>query len=124
MCLGSFDGLLASIGDVRGTLALEDLLGFIHFLAVVGMDVNEHVALADLALVLLGFVLGDPQTNERTGDTTGRRTDSCTGQSRHDGTCSDERTDAGDRERADANQPAQPAAQHAAGSRSSRSAFG
>src|ERR1700687_4482501 len=42
----------------------------------------------------------------------------------HDGTGSDERADAGNRERADSNQPAQPAAQHAARSRSGRSAFG
>ena len=36
------------------TLALEDLFDRVHFLAVLGVDGDEHITLENLALVLLG----------------------------------------------------------------------
>src|SRR5580765_736689 len=92
--LGGLDRGLARVGDVLRTLALEDLLSLIDFLAVLRMNGEQDIALEDLALVLLGLVFRNPQADECTRQTTGRRADSGSGQRRHDRARRDERTDA------------------------------
>ena len=58
--LGGLDSCLSGVRDVLRTLALENLLCFVYLGAVFSVDGDEHVAVQDLPLVLLGLVLGDP----------------------------------------------------------------
>src|SRR5262249_38807845 len=52
----SLHALFSGVGNVLGAAALEDLLRRGDFFAVLGVNRDQHVALENLALILLGLV--------------------------------------------------------------------
>src|SRR4051812_2523614 len=94
--------------------AREDLLCAIHFLSILGMDGDEDVPFADLAFVLLGFVFRNAESDQRSCQAANGCTEGCSAERCHDRTGRDEWADSGDRERADADQPAKSAAENSA----------
>src|SRR5687768_8840092 len=57
-------------GDVVGAGLLQDRLGALGPLRIVGVHRKKDVALLDEAFIPLGFVLRNAEPDERAGDTT------------------------------------------------------
>src|SRR5262249_59226581 len=64
---------LACGRHVPGAIAIEDLLGDLTLLTVLGVHREQDVSFAHLALVDLRLVLGNPVADERTGHAPDRR---------------------------------------------------
>src|SRR6185437_9030604 len=88
------------------------------------MDGEKHAAAADAPFVALGFVFRDTRADERAGNASHGPAHADSGESGYDGAGGDERTDAGNGERADSGQPSERATDHGAGSGSCRGSFG
>src|SRR5207253_3936897 len=84
---------------------------------------DEDVAGRELTLVPLHLVLGDAGADEPAGEAAHGRADRGAAQRRQDGPRRDERTDAWNRERADAGEPAERATDDAAGAGARRGSF-
>ena len=55
-----------------GVRAIENFFRDLAFLAVVGVNRNQDIAVFDLAFVLLGFVLGNSEADQRSGQSADR----------------------------------------------------
>jgi len=82
------------------------------------------VALSQAPFILFRLVLRNPDTNERADQAPCCARRAYAGQRRHDGPRGDERTNAGDGERADADQPSEHSTDDGAGTRAGGGAFG
>src|SRR6185503_12583318 len=85
----------------------ENLLRLVGPLFVVRVDREQDSALADPAFVTLGFVLGQAVADECAGDATERPSRACARQRGHNRSRRDEWSDARNRERSDAGEPAE-----------------
>src|SRR5688572_683734 len=100
--------------DVFRACALEDLLRALRLVGVLRMDGDQHVATLDLALVLLGLVLGDAESDQAPRDPADGRTDRCAAERSHDRPRGDERAESRDGQEADACEPTQCASHESA----------
>ena len=87
------------------------------------MHGDEDAAILDAAFVALGLVLGNAHADECSDEAADCSANAETRECAHDGTRSDERTDAGDRERADAGEKTERAADDTADAYAGRGAF-
>ena len=78
------------------------------------MDRNQDAAVFDAAFVTLGFILRNAHADQRADEAARRAADTEPGQRAHDRTRRDERSKAGDGERADAGKQAQRSAHYSA----------
>src|SRR6185503_8512454 len=109
-------GSLAGRRDVLGTGALEDGLCPLRLLRAVGVDGEENATILDASLVTLGLVLGDAHADQGAGQAADRAAHSRPCEGGHDRAGGDERPKPRDRQRADAGEPAEAAADHRSGS--------
>lgn len=116
-------GGFARARDVFRAGGFEDLLGALDFVAVFRVDGDQDVAALDLAFVTLGFKFRDAHSDERARNAAHRAAEGRAAEGRHDRAGRNERAHAGNRQRANARQPAQRPAEDAAGNAAGRRAF-
>ena len=119
--LAYWRGVAAHIGPTR---ALEDLVGLLSLGIAVRPHGEKDAALLDALLVAARVVLGDTFRREGADESAGRRADPGTGEGRADDTRADNRADAGDHQRADADQETGHAAEQRPGDRTGPSPLG
>src|SRR4029079_4815946 len=115
---------LARGRDVVGTSALEEFFHSSDLVRRRAMDREQHAAVLDATLVPLGFVLGKSHADERTNQPAYRSADPNACERGHDRTGSDEWSQSGDGECADAGKQSQRAADRAARRRAGGRALG
>src|SRR5437764_3549194 len=111
----------AAVLDVVGTVVAHDVARLL--VPTGGLDRDESAATANLTFVVLGLILGYAHADECAGDSAHACANGSAGQGSAERTRGQQRSDAWDRESADADQPAAEATENTSGYESRCRAF-